>query len=209
VTECCGRDDAAFQLVYLVAQAITGGEPYTAYSPPGRRLMTQELEAEKAALVADLRAEGLEGIAALRSLPQVAFEEGRYENGWNARQILAHLAAIEWTYPRLLELAAAAPATGDPGGGQARGGMDAYNARQVEKRANASVGELLDELERNRAALVAAIETADPALLTAPIRSAGGRTGTVAQVLRDVAIAHVSGHLADILGATGTKEPAP
>jgi len=170
--------------------------------------MTNGLETERAKLASDLRTQGTEGIAALRALPEAAFAAGRYENGWNARQILAHLAAIEWTYPRLLDLAATAPPPGSDGraDGAARGGMDAYNARQVEKRANASVSELLDELERNRAALVAAVEASDPVLLSAPIRSAGGRAGSLAQVLREVAIAHVRGHIADILGATATKE---
>ena len=55
-------------------------------------------------------------LAALRDdaarLPQVVadigsddLERGVYENGWSARQLLAHLAAIEWTYPRLIEQA--------------------------------------------------------------------------------------------------------
>jgi uncharacterized damage-inducible protein DinB len=66
-----------------------------------------------------LRASGLEAVTALRSLPAAAFEEGRYESGWNARQILAHVAAIEWTYPRLLDLAAAPSAPAAPAGAAA------------------------------------------------------------------------------------------
>ena len=161
-------------------------------------------EAAKAALVSELRSEGAELLAALRALPPAAFDQGRYENGWNARQILAHLAAIEWTYPRLLDVATTAPSpeAGGRAEQQARGGMDAYNARQVEKRADATIAELLDEFERNRAALVAAVAVADPALLATPVRSAGGREGTLGSVLREVAISHVRGHVHDILGAS-------
>lgn len=155
-----------------------------------------------------LRGSGTEAVTALRALPAAAFEAGRYESGWNARQILAHIAAIEWTYPRLLNLAAApsapaASAAGSSGGQSAAptGGMDGYNARQVEKRSGASVAELIDEFERNRAATIAAVEAADEALFDIAIRSAGGRTGTLARVFMDVAVAHVREHVRDITGA--------
>lgn len=150
-----------------------------------------------------LRASGLEAATALHSLPVAAFEEGRYENGWNARQILAHIAAIEWTYPRLLDVAVTTAASTAVGGSQnaaPTGGMDSYNARQVEKRAGASVAELIDEFERNRAATIAAVEAADEALFDVMIRSAGGRTGTLARVVMDVAVGHVREHVRDLTG---------
>ena len=81
-----------------------------------------------------------------------------------------------------------------------RGGIDDYNARQVEKRAAASVEELLREFETNRAATIAAVEGADEALLQTPIRSAGGITGTLAAVLNAVAVEHVMSHVGDMLG---------
>jgi hypothetical protein len=169
-----------------------------------------------------LRASGERAVAALRAMDAAAFEAGRYENGWNARQILAHVAAIEWTYARLLDVANEAPAASAPAGGAApaagevrrtsaeesagvatrpvRGGIDDYNARQVEKRAGASVAELIDELEANRARTIAAVEGADPALLERPIRSSGGITGSLGGVLMAVAVEHVNGHVADITG---------
>jgi hypothetical protein len=156
-------------------------------------------------------------LATLRALPAAEFEQGRYENGWNGRQILAHVASIEWTYPRLLDIArqsaaAEVPAlTGpvhrtEPGESAgvptriAQGGIDAYNARQVERRADASVAELIEEFERNRATLIAAVEQADDALFSAPIRSAGGITGPLAGVLQAVAVGHIFGHMRDITG---------
>ncbi len=172
----------------------------------------------KAELIETLRSAGEEVAAKLRALPAEAFEQGRYESGWNGRQILAHIASIEWTYPRLIDVArqasspGAAGQTGDaprasPADAAAaptrpmRGGVNDYNARQVEKRAGASVAELIAEFEANRAATIAAFEQADEALLSTQIRSAGGITGPLAAVIQAIAVEHVRGHLNDIIGA--------
>lgn len=180
--------------------------------------MTAQQVPTKAELIEELRASGAQLVTRLRALPAAEFETGRYENGWNGRQILAHVASIEWTYPRLLEIArqggAVTEGTGaagpvrrtEPGEAAgiptrtAQGGIDAYNARQVEKRAGASVAELLDEFARNRAALIAAVAGADDALFAVPIRSAGGVTGPLAGVIQAVAVGHILGHMRDITG---------
>lgn len=166
--------------------------------------MAEQSTPSKAQLIETLRSSGEETAARLRSLPPEAFEQGRYENGWNGRQILAHIASIEWTYPRLIDLAREAsqpppPATtgGRPGG--MRGGINDYNERQVEKRAGASVAELIDEFETNRAATITAAESADEALFATPIRSAGGITGPLASVLTAIAVLHVVQHVNDIV----------
>ena len=179
----------------------------------------------KSELLEALRSSGETALERLRALPPEQFETGRYEGGWNGRQILAHFASIEWTYPRLLDLAkqGAPPAapekpqevrrtapeeTSARSSAPARGGIDSYNERQVEKRANASVDELLAEFEKNRAATIAAVEAADESMLTTPIRSAGGITGALSQVVYSVAVQHVVGHAGDILGER-LAEPLP
>jgi len=143
-------------------------------------------------------------------MPAESFEQGRYESGWNGRQILAHIASIEWTYPRLIDIAreaqspkpAEAPkeAAPEPAARPARGGINDYNERQVEKRAQMSVAELIDEFEQNRATTIAAFEQAGESLLSQPIRSAGGVTGPLADVVSMIAIAHVDQHARDIAG---------
>ena len=171
----------------------------------------------KAELLAALRTSGDDAIRALRSLPEAAFDTGGYENGWNGKQILAHVASIEWTYPRLLDVARqSAPEVATPPSGAHRttpeeaaglptrtaaGGIDSYNDRQVQKRSDASVSSLIEEFEKNRAATVAAVEAADDDLFARPIRSAGGITGVLADVLNAVAVQHVAMHVADIAGA--------
>ena len=170
----------------------------------------------KSDLLNALRSSRDEVIALVRSLPPERLEEGRYENGWNGRQILAHIASIEWSYPRLIDLArdaaspgkaappapaaAAAPsvASADPPTRSMRGGNDAYNDRQVAKRAGVPVADLLTEFEKNRAATIAAVEAADEALFARQIRSAGGIVGPMGEVLHAVAVLHVLGHARDI-----------
>ena len=167
--------------------------------------MTGKSFPTKADLLAALRASRDEVLAIVRRLPPEALEQGRYESGWNGRQILAHLASIEWTYPRLLDIAqedgATAPAAERETPTRAmRGGNDAYNERQVAKRAHLSAAALLEEFERNRAATIRAVEAADDALFARTIRSAGGVTGPLALVFHRVAVEHVLGHARDLAG---------
>ena len=136
--------------------------------------------------------------AAVSERPDGEWDAGVYENGWNARQLLAHLAAIEWTYPKLIERARETPAaSGGAGGGF---DMDAYNHRQVAKRADAPISDLLTEFARNRDATIAALRDADDELLARPARSAGGVEGTLLGVFASVSIDHVREHLADLRG---------
>lgn len=184
-------------------------------------MVTEQGIPSRAALLEALRSSERELLAKVGALPEEELEQGRYEGGWSGRQILAHIASIEWTYPRLLDVAnqGAPAAAGEPPATvrqtepeeatglrtrPARGGIDAYNQRQVEKRAQASVADLLTEFRKNRAATIAAVEGADEALLTTPIRSAGGVTGALAGVIYAVAVAHVLGHVNDIVGAQAT-----
>ncbi len=81
-----------------------------------------------------------------------------------------------------------------------QGGVDAYNERQVAKRAHVSVAELIDEFERNRAATIKAVEQTADALLARPVRSAAGVTGSLARVLYAVTVDHALGHAKDIAG---------
>jgi hypothetical protein len=173
--------------------------------------MTNELPTPtKAELLESLRTSGRQAVEKLRALPPAEFEQGRYESGWNGRQILAHIASIEWTYPRLLDIAREAP-PGAKAPGEAKdvptrsvqgGSILSYNDRQVDKRAGATVEELLLEFETNRAATIAAVEGADEALFEKQIRSAGGITGALAGVINAVAVLHVIAHANDIVGAS-------
>ena len=167
--------------------------------------MNAEHVPSKSELLEALRASRDEVLQIVRAIPAARLEEGRYEGGWNGRQILAHVASIEWTCPRLLDIArdATTPAAATPAAGELptrsmRGGNDAYNERQVAKRAHMSVVELVAEFEQNRAATIRAVEAADEALFARHIRSAGGVVGPLAAVFYQVAVAHVLGHVRDL-----------
>jgi Mycothiol maleylpyruvate isomerase N-terminal domain len=171
----------------------------------------------KVELLDALRSSGREVEERLGGLPAERFEEGRYEGGWNGRGILAHIASIEWTYPRLLDIAREAPKESaastppdvrvtapeqakDVPTRPAQGGILSYNDRQVEKRADATVQDLLAEFKTNRAATIAAVEAAEESLFSKEIRSAGGITGPLAGVVNAIAVLHVKAHVQDILG---------
>ena len=149
-------------------------------------------------LLAALRADAARLPEVVGAIGEAQLERGVYENGWSARQLLAHLAAIEWTYPRLIERAQAAQGAGLSEGSGGGFDMDAYNERQVSKRARATVAELLEEFGRNRAATIEAVAAADGALLSQPTRSAGGVKGTLLEVLIGVTVGHVREHLRDL-----------
>jgi hypothetical protein len=95
----------------------------------------------------------------------------------------------------------AGPPAGEPPTRTMRGGNDAYNERQVARRAHLSVADLLAEFERNRAATIQAVEATVEALLARRIRSAGGVVGPLALVVHQVAVVHVLGHARDIQGS--------
>ena len=113
--------------------------------------MTQQGALTTAKLVEELRSGQQELLDRLGALPEDRFEQGRYEGGWNARQILAHVASIEWTYPKLIDIARQGPpdqaSEGAGGASEAsskstqapplRGGIGSYTERQVGKRAPA------------------------------------------------------------------------
>jgi Mycothiol maleylpyruvate isomerase N-terminal domain len=148
----------------------------------------------------------------LTKLPADAFERGRYENGWNGRQILAHIASIERSYPHLIAVARGDLPMPEPAGTDQRsteqpyrpsmaGPIHAYNQRQVDKLTDASAAELLALFGNNRAATIAAVQATDDALFEKEVRTTGGLQGPLGQVLERVAVDHVSGHVNDIVSA--------
>lgn len=149
----------------------------------------------KQELLEALRTCGELTLISLRSVPEESLARGRYEGGWSGREIVAHLASAEWTYPRLIGLARGA---GTAPASSPSGSIDAYNARQVAKRAETPVADLLGEFERNREATIAAVEEANEALLAVVVQTAAGLRGPLGAVLKFVAVDHVLGHVEDV-----------
>ena len=148
----------------------------------------------KAELLAALEASRDEVVGGLDGLD---LSSGVYEGGWNGHQLLAHIASMEWTYPRILEL----PAATDEEAARPRDTsvtVDDYNRRQVERREGVPVDELIDEFVRNRAKTIEAVAAHPDEEFGRRVRSAGGTVGPLADVLWFVAVEHVRGHLADL-----------
>jgi hypothetical protein len=128
---------------------------------------------------------------------------GVYEGGWNGRQLVAHIASMEWTYPRILEL----PTATDEEAARPRDTsvtVDDYNRRQVERRDDVAIGDLIDEFVRNRTRTIAAVAAHPEEEFDRRVRSAGGTVGSLADVLWFVAVEHVRGHLADLRARSAT-----
>jgi len=158
-------------------------------------------------LVQDLRDSGSEALAAMMAVPESALERGCYEQGWTVRQIMAHVASMEFAYRRLPELARGSrDAQTTTGGG--RFDMDGYNARQVEKRKSTPPAELAEEFRRGRGALVVLIADTEAELLDTPVRTAGGVTGSLGQAIQETAVSHVRTHSSDFARAAGSAPNA-
>jgi len=162
------------------------------------------------ALLDALKQSGADNYAKLSAISAEKFEQGAYENGWNGRQILAHIAAIEWTYPKLLDVAREGDRPkeekkpdANPPQKAPRGGIDDYNARSIARYADNTVPELLEIFKTNRENTIAAIEAAEDDLFLKHVKSAGGIPGPLGTVLNFVAVLHVNSHVNDIVAAAG------
>lgn len=187
----------------VYAQVLTPGD-----IRPGDPITMEETTGgvmpSKSEIIEGLRTSGARASETLRALNAERLQAGVYEGGWNGIQLVAHIASIEWTYPRLIAMAEVV-GDGDGGerpSGEPRGGMDGYNERQVTQRADHTIEQLIEEFERNRAATIEAVEAADGALFARSIRSGGGIEGTLAEVFQEVTVDHVLGHLADLTGSS-------
>ena len=92
----------------------------------------------KRQLLDDMRASGREFVETVRQIPSDRWPEGRYEEGWTAKDILAHVASIEWTYPRLLSLAALPPEERDADKRSSGGVREYTNGRSASERTHRS-----------------------------------------------------------------------
>ncbi len=154
-------------------------------------------------LIETLRIHGASVIEKLSALPlDVGARDER--EPWGPHELVAHIASMEWTYPRLIEVAQTAGAASSDrrSGHWFRDGNDQYNARQLARRRDTPMDDLVDEFARNRRTTVEAVANMDPSLLDAPLTSAGGVTGTLESVLTSVAITHVDEHLQELAQLT-------
>ncbi len=139
----------------------------------------------------------------VEATPGGAWTRGVYENGWDARQVLGHLAAMSGVANFVIMMAQA------PGGGMGAGGafdIDAFNAQQAAMREGKTPADLLDEIRSNFTRDANAVEKASDELLSkhykAPWDVEGAAVeGTVADVIVGSLKKHYRGHLAELAAA--------
>jgi hypothetical protein len=130
------------------------------------------------------------------SLSEQAWSRGVYENGWNARQLLSHLAADSSNASVLIAVARAPGLRPGPSFDQ-----DAWNAAQVAARDGMSVSELLEETRSNFQRSIAAVEAAPDELLAQPFELPDISIGSLADVILAAVSDHTAAHLADLRSA--------
>jgi hypothetical protein len=131
----------------------------------------------------------------VESAPQAAWTNAVHGDGWDARELLSHMASTSGVANFILMLAEG-PA-GAAGGGGAYD-IDQFNAQQVAMRAGRSVAELLDEVRANIARDIAAVENASDELLAKRFRAPWDVEGPVAEVIVESLRRHFRGHLEEL-----------
>ncbi len=120
------------------------------------------------------------------STPEAVWSKQGYEQGWNAKQILCHIASTSGTAGFLMGMAKAPGA----GGMGADFDIDAFNAQQVVARQDKPVVEILEELRGNCQRDIERVQNAPDDLMAQHLRAPWGTEGPLA----DVIVGSIEGH---------------
>jgi hypothetical protein len=155
----------------------------------------QEIISTIEALDADLQ-------RTVTGMPDAAWFDGIYESGWNARQLLSHIASTSGVTSFILNMAQAPslPAS-DPRGGAFN--IDDFNKMQVEMRAGKSVEEVLAEIRSNLQRDIGVVQATDETLLNQHFKAPWDAEGLVGDMIVSSLHEHLGMHLADLKSATG------
>jgi len=84
------------------------------------------------------------------------------EGGWNRRQMLAHIVTIDMRHAQRARIGAGIPDTSGVTDQAMLPPINDWNQRQVDARAGRTIEELLAEMRRNRADLIAQVRSMTP-----------------------------------------------
>jgi uncharacterized protein (TIGR03083 family) len=152
--------------------------------------------AEKRDVINCLKNARDEVVSVAEGANEAGWSSGTYEDGWTARDVLAHLASTSGAANFILTLARA----GGGASGPASFDGEAFNREQVAMRKDRSVDQLLDEIRANIERDIQAVESADEGLMQAHYAAPWGAEGTVAEVIINSVNGHLGGHIADLRG---------
>ena len=132
-----------------------------------------------------------------------AWTSGVYENGWNAKQLLCHLALTANVPGYLIGIAQVARSSS--GGGAPSLNVDEFNEREVARRRDNPVSEILDEIDATYETSIAAVKAAPDDLLAGTMRTPWGTEGVLAEmILHEDLRDHVMVHLSEMASALGS-----
>ncbi|MCH7810636.1 MAG: DinB family protein [Chloroflexi bacterium] len=155
--------------------------------------------ASKDSIIEGIRQVQAEAERIASAMPEDAWDKGVYENGWNAKQILCHV-ALSANVPAFLIAAANSPEPAKMPGGSDN--MDDFNASQVAMRMEKPVAEIVKELNTTYEQAINVVQATSDELLAKQIRTPWQTEGELGALILDEDIrAHVMVHLADISGA--------
>lgn len=157
------------------------------------------MSATRQEAIAAVRAASERALALAGTLSDEDWRRPVYENGWNVRQVFAHLASMGNSASFFLAMAGG---SGPPGGFGAFD-IDAFNAGQVASREALTVAQLLDEVRSGHEAGAAAVAAAPDDLLQREMSSPAGGTYPVVDVIVGASTGHEDMHLADVRQALG------
>ncbi len=151
---------------------------------------------------------------AAASLPKDDWSSGVYEGGWNAKQLLAHIASTSGVANFLLAMANLPESPGAASGGAPAFDRDAFdrqndafNRQQVGMRSEKSVEEMLDEIRSNILRDIQAVQAAPEELIAKHYRAPWGVEGTVGEVIIASLRGHLGTHVADLRLAASAGGP--
>jgi hypothetical protein len=129
------------------------------------------------------------------SAPEGAWSSGVYQNGWNAKQVLCHL-AITAGIPSLLIGMAKAPRPTVPQPSPDTSSIDAANERMVESLMALPIDDIVAQIRRNYDRGLADLEGAPDGLLSQEMRTPWGSEGKLGDILlaedlREHAMVHI------------------
>lgn len=143
------------------------------------------------------------------SAPEAAWSNPVYDQGWNAKQILCHLALTAGVPSLLIALAKTSRPAAPPQAAGSGIDIDGLNERMVASRLEKPVVEVLDELRGNYERAIKDVMDASDDLLVQPLQTPWGTRAALGELilvedLRD----HVMVHIRDLAQAVGSSAGA-
>lgn len=143
---------------------------------------------------ADARTQ-LQGL--VQEVSEEDWQKGVYQDGWNAKEILAHISSYDHA-ATLDTLVRQAKGETVPPRRPPDMSLDEYNEMRVRELIEMSVADLAKEVDERCAGAIAKLEATPQEDLDLMITSGFGAGGTIGDLAHRIGCAHLSNHIADI-----------